>query len=159
MKVLRVCSVVFARFSLSAAFLVSAMTHLFHWQETESILLAVLSEWQNYVSFSENFSYLFGSLTPWTSVILLVGTLLELLGSLLLLLGIREKLGAGLLFFLTALVTVIFHQFWFLDGGAREVQTSLFLKNLAIMGGLMMVILYGAKSSSREESGGPSHFM
>ncbi len=97
MKVIRMCSIVLVRFILSSIFLVSSMMKMFHWQETENLLLTVLSDWQNYMSFSEEFSYFFGALTPWTSVLLLVATMLELGGGLLLLLGIREKLGAGLL--------------------------------------------------------------
>lgn len=157
-KIFRVCAVVLARFVLSSVFLVSALTNMFHWQETEHVLLAVLSDWQNYMSFSDTLSDGFGALTSWTSVLLLAGTLLELGGSLLVLLGVREKLGASLLLLFLIPSTLLFHQFWFLEGGAREVQTDLFLKNLAIMGGLVLTILHGAQASSREERE-PSVFM
>ena len=152
MKVIHSCAVVLVRFILSSVFLASAMTKMFHWQETEHQLLAILSDWQNYMSFYDPVSNLFGSLTPWTSVLVLFGTVLELGGGLLVLLGIREKLGAGLLLFFLIPTTVLFHQFWFLDGGARELQTIMFLKNLAIMGGLIMVLLYGAQADSEEDS-------
>ena len=127
------------------------MMKMFHWQETENLLLTVLSDWQNYMSFSEEFSYFFGALTPWTSVLLLVATMLELGGGLLLLLGIREKLGAGLLLLFLLPATFLFHQFWFIEGGARELQTIMFLKNLAIMGGLIMLMLHGAQASPKDE--------
>lgn len=152
MKVIRMCSVVLVRFILSSVFLASAFTNMLHWQEAEHSLLIILSDWQNYMSFSEEFSCFFGVLTPWTSVLLLISTLFQLGGGLLLLLGIREKLGAGLLFLFLLPATIIFHQFWFIEGGARELQTEIFLKNLAIMGGLIMVMLYGAQASSKEES-------
>ncbi len=151
MKVLRMCSIVLVRFILSSIFLVSSMMKMFHWQETEHMLLGMLSDWQNYVSFSEEFSSFFGALTPWTSVILLVATLMELGGGLLVLLGIREKLGAGLLLLFLLPTTLLFHQFWFIEGGARELQTIMFLKNLAIMGGLIMVMLHGAQASPQDE--------
>lgn len=155
MKVLQICSIVLARFILSSIFLASAMTKIFHWQETEHTLIATLSEWQTYVSFSEGLSNFFGALTPWTSLLLLFGTLLELAGGLLVLLGIREKLGAGLLLLFLIPTTLLYHQFWFIDGGAREIQTVMFLKNLAIMGGLIMVLLHGAQASPKEGGASP----
>jgi putative oxidoreductase len=150
MKMIRVCSVVLVRFILSSVFLASAMTKMFHWQETEHQLLAILSDWQNYMSFYDPIANFFGSLTPWTSLLVLFGTLLELGGGLLVLLGIHEKFGAGLLLFFLVPTTILVHQFWFMDGGARELQTVMFLKNLAIMGGLIMVLLHGAQASSQE---------
>lgn len=151
MNMIRMCSIVLVRFILTSVFLVSSMMKMFHWQETEHVLFAVLSDWQNYVSFSEEFSYFFGILTPWTSVLLLIATLLEFGGGLLVLLGIREKLGAGLLLVFLLPTTLLFHQFWFIEGGARELQTVMFLKNLAIMGGLIMVMLHGAQASPKDE--------
>lgn len=151
MKVIRLCSIVLARFVLSSVFLVSALTSMFRWQETENLLLSTLSDWQDYTSFSEEISYFLGALIPWTSVLLLVGTLLQLGGGLFVLLGIREKLGAGLLLIFLVPTTILLHQFWFIEGSAREMETMLFLKNLAIMGGLIMVVLHGAQASSKEE--------
>ena len=146
------CSIVLVRLLLSSIFIVAALTNMFHWQESEHMLLTVLGDWQNYVSFSEGFSQFFGALTPWTSPLLLAATLLQLLGGLLLLSGIREKLGAGLLILFLIPVTFLLHQFWFLEGEARELQTIMFLKNLAIIGGLIMVVLHGAEASPKEEN-------
>ena len=156
MKVVQMCLVVLARFILSSVFLASAMSKIFHWQETEHTLIAVLSDWQNYVSFSEGFSNFFGALTPWTSLLLLVGILFEMGGGLLVLLGIRERLGAGLLLLFMIPTTILFHQFWFIETGERELQTIMFLKNLAIMGGLIMVLLHGAQANSRDGGSGSS---
>ncbi len=152
MKVFRICSVVVARFFLSFAFLSSALTTMLHWQEAERLLFTVLSDWQNYASFSEPISHFFGVLTPWTSLLLLGGTLLELIGGALVLLGIREKLGASLLLIFLIPTTFLMHQFWFGEDGAREVQGAVFLKNLAIIGGLIMITLHGAQASGKEES-------
>ena len=157
MKVLQLCSVVVARFILSSIFLASGLSKIFHWQETEYSLLATLSDWQNYTSFSENLSQFFGSLTPWTGLLLLLGTLLELVGGLLVLLGIREKLGASLLLFLIP-TTILFHQFWFIEGSGRELQSIMFMKNMAIMGGLILVLLHGAQASSKEGGASSTHF-
>lgn len=155
MKVIRICSIVLARFFLSAIFLISALINMLHWQETEHFLLTILSEWQNYTSFSEPLSHFFGALTPWTSLLLLGGTLLELGGGALLLLGIREKLGAALLLLFLIPTTILMHQFWFTEDGGKDVQAISFLKNMAIIGGLIMVALHGAKASGRDENSSP----
>lgn len=152
MKVVRICSIVLTRVFLSSLFLISALTNMLHWHETEHFLLTILSDWQNYMSFSEPISHFFGALTPWTSVLLLGGTLLELGGGCLVLLGIREKSGAALLLIFLIPTTILMYPFWFIEDGVREGPATLFLKNLAIIGGLIMVALHGAQASGKEES-------
>src|SRR3989344_2055966 len=48
-------------------------------------------------------------------------------------------------------VTIVMHPFWFFDTAARELQTIMFLKNLAILGGLILVCLNGAKAKSSSD--------
>jgi uncharacterized membrane protein YphA (DoxX/SURF4 family) len=48
------------------------------------------------------------------------------------------------------------HQFWFVEGGLRDVQQIMFLKNLAILGGLLMVLVFGAQAQGKEEGFGGS---
>lgn len=150
MKVLKICSVVLARFFLSSIFLASAMSKMFHWQETEHTLLNALCDWQNHMGFSETISNYFGALTPWTSPLLLIATMLELIGGLLILLGIKERLGASLLLVFLLPATLLFHQFWFVEGINQELQAMMFLKNMAVMGGLILMILHGAQAHPRE---------
>lgn len=84
---------------------------------------------------------------PWTPVLLLTATLFELLGGLSVLLGYKEKWGATLLALFLVPTTIIMHQFWFVEGGGRELQMAHFLKNLAILGGLILFIQQGSGQS------------
>ena len=152
MKMVRAAAIVLARFLLSAIFLTAGVNKLFHWHETEKMLMSVLCDWQSYMGFSDTAQECFSILTPWTPFLLIGATLLELVGGLLLLLGVREKLGASLLILFLVPTTVLIHQFWFAEGGLREVQQIMFLKNLAILGGLLMVLLYGAQSPTKKET-------
>jgi putative oxidoreductase len=102
-----------------------------------------LCEWQSNIGFSDNLTDCFATMIPWTPILLLVATLFELLGGLSMLLGYKDKWGATLLVLFLIPTTIIMHQFWFVEGGAREVQLTHFLKNLAIMGGLILFILQG----------------
>lgn len=102
-----------------------------------------LCEWQSNVGFSDSLNDCLAVMIPVTPILLLIATLLELLGSLALLLGFKEKLGAILLILFLIPSTIIMHQFWFVEGGARELQLVNFLKNLAILGGLILFALGG----------------
>jgi uncharacterized membrane protein YphA (DoxX/SURF4 family) len=126
---------------LSAVFLAGAVNKIIHWHESEKTVMNALCDWQAYIGFSESAQSCFSILMPWTPLLLISATLFELVGGLLVLLGVREKLGAFLLILFLIPTTVIMHQFWFIEGSARELQTVMFLKNLAILGGLLMILL------------------
>ena len=73
-------------------------------------------------------------------VLLTVGAIaFELIGAALVLLGYKAKWGALLLILFLIPTTLIFHSN-FADG----MQVTQFLKNLAILGGLLMVIAFGS---------------
>ena len=112
MKMLRASAIVLARFLLSAVFLASAVNKIFHWQEMERLLVNVLCDWQSHLSFSPSAQECFATLTPWAPLLLIVATLLELVGGLLLLLGVKERLGAFLLLLFLVPTTIVMHQFW-----------------------------------------------
>jgi putative oxidoreductase len=69
--------------------------------------------------------------------------LVEATGGLAMLTGLKARWGALALFLFLIPVTMIFHNFWSLGGGERQMQTIHFMKNLAIMGGLLTVAAFG----------------
>lgn len=83
---------------------------------------------------------------------LLVGAaIIEIVGALSLILGWKARWGALLLFLYLIPVTYFFHQFWVVDGLAKEMQMINFFKNLAIMGGLLYVVSAGSGSCATKE--------
>ncbi len=64
-----------------------------------------------------------------------------LLGGLSILLGFRARLGAVLLVAFLIPVTLIFHDFWI-----DKTQMINFMKNTAIMGGVLMVLAYDGRA-------------
>lgn len=75
----------------------------------------------------------------------LVGAIaLNLVGGLSVLLGYRARWGAVLLVAFLVPTTFIFHDFWALEGSAASAQVIQFVKNLSLLGGLLMVIAFGA---------------
>jgi len=144
MKTTRVISVFLARLFLSLIFLIEGFQKLFNWYDTEKSLMDALADWQNYASFSEPLQNFLTVLVPWASLLLVAGVVFELLGSFFLLIAYREKVGVTLLILFLIPTTFLFHSFWFFDGPVRELQMTMFLKNLAILGGLIFVAIHGA---------------
>ncbi|HEY2922284.1 MAG TPA: DoxX family protein [Candidatus Binatia bacterium] len=72
--------------------------------------------------------------------LLLIGAIItELAGGLSVLLGWKARWGALLLFLYLIPTTLIFHNFWAFTGAEMQTQLVNFLKNLSIMGGLLLV--------------------
>ena len=133
------------RLCISGVFLISAGTKIFDWQDTERSLVSLLYDWHSYVSFSVPLQKFFSLIMPWASIILVLTVLIELLGGLLILFGLKPRFGAFLLIIFLIPATIFFHQFWFLEGIRREMQIILFMKNVAILGGMFYVLVFGTK--------------
>ncbi len=73
-----------------------------------------------------------------------VAVLAETLGGLSVLVGFRPRAGASLLLAFLVVVTLTFHNFWTYPPADQQMQSIQFLKNTAIMGGLLMVLALGA---------------
>jgi putative oxidoreductase len=145
-------SIFLARVFLSFIFLAAAFEKIFYWNIAERNLLSALCDWQAYAGHLHTMQECMASLMPWSSVLLVLAIVLELFGSLMVLFGYKEKIGASLLILLLIPATFIFHPFWFMEGHAHEIQTAMFFKNLAILGGLMLITLHGAKTKA-DDSG------
>ncbi len=141
MKVIRLCVNVLGRFFISLVFLAGAVNKILHWNESERSLTNTLCEWQANIGFPDALNDCIAWMIPLSPILLLGATLFELLGGLSVLLGYKEKVGAFLLFVFLLLATVVMHPFWFTEGGVKEVQLVHFLKNLSIMGGLLLFML------------------
>ena len=81
---------------------------------------------------------------PMVSLLLVGAILLEVLGGLSVLVGLKARIGAAALILFLIPATLIFHDFWNLEGMEHNMQRVMFLKNLAIVGGLLLVIGLGA---------------
>jgi len=81
----------------------------------------------------------------WRQDMLLVGAIILLvLGGLMVLIGYRSSFGAILLMLYYIPVTFIVHSFWNDPVKVQRIQAIMFMKNIAIMGGLLMIIVNGS---------------
>jgi len=91
---------------------------------------------------------------PFVSLLLPLAVLFELGGGLSVLLGFKARHGAIALILFLIPVTLVFHDFWAVQGPQRQMQMINFLKNVAIMGGLAYVVAFGAGSLSIDARAG-----
>ncbi len=93
---------------------------------------------------SRTASYMAENGMPAVRVFLAMAILVEIGGGLSVLIGLRARIGAAALALFLISVTLIFHDFWAYQGMEQRLQMTNFLKNLAIMGGLTLVIAHGS---------------
>jgi putative oxidoreductase len=68
----------------------------------------------------------------------------ETLGGLMILVGLKARWGALMLLVFTACTIIFVHHFWDMEGTAAAMNQTQALKNLAIMGGLLLVVACGS---------------
>jgi putative oxidoreductase len=76
---------------------------------------------------------------PLTAVALVGAIVVEILGGLSIILGLWIRAGAAALFLFLIPATLIFHTDF-----SQQTQMIMFLKNLSIMGGLLLVVAFGS---------------
>jgi putative oxidoreductase len=92
---------------------------------------------------------------PMPAVALGIALVIELVGGLAILLGLFTRFTAWILFLYLIPTTLLFHNFWAMQGMDRLDNTIHLQKNLAIMGGLLLLASIGAGSHSIDSSRAP----
>lgn len=131
------------RVCFSLIFLIAGVQKILNWDATEQYLvnqmLDVLSK-SYQQAWAQN---LFDQILPLAPTLLLIGTIAELAGGLLVLLGIQVRLGAFILCIFLIPTTFLFHNFWMFEGSEQQLQMTMFLKNLSIFGGALAFLAFG----------------
>ena len=73
-----------------------------------------------------------------------VAVVVEIAGSAALLAGFQTRVAALVLAAFTLVATVIFHAFWAVPPEQALVQQLMFFKNIAVIGGLLILAAHGA---------------
>jgi putative oxidoreductase len=106
-------------------------------------VIFLLSGYGKLTSFGASAAFLASKHFPLPSAMLVGAIIVELIGGLCLVFGFKARIAAFIMFLYLIPTTLIFHNFWALQGAARGDNQIHFLKNIAIMGGLLMVSAYG----------------
>jgi putative oxidoreductase len=75
----------------------------------------------------------------------------ELVGGLLIAFNIGTRAAAIVLVFFTVLATLYAHDFWNMTGAARDANMVHVLKNLSMIGGLLIFVALGSRSPMQQE--------
>lgn len=86
---------------------------------------------------------------PMTALFLLGAIFVEVVGGLSVLVGYRARIGATALALFMVPTTLIFHTDF-----ANQIQMIMFMKNLSITGGLLMVVAHGSGAVSLDRRTG-----
>ena len=82
---------------------------------------------------------------PLASIAVPLSGVISILGGLSVLLGYRAKLGAWLIALFLVGVTPMLHNFWAVtDPMMRQMQMIMFMKNMSMLGGALLITQFGA---------------
>ena len=86
---------------------------------------------------------------PVSSILVPLSGVVALIGALSILLGYHAKLGAWLIALFLIPVTFSMHKFWPVsDPMIMQMQLAMFMKNLSMLGGALLITQFGAGSLS-----------
>jgi len=103
----------------------------------------VLSGFQKLMGFSGLIAGIAGKGLPLPEVLAVLTVAIELGAGLLLVVGWKARWAALLLFLFTIPITLTFHNFWAMEGVEAAMNKIQFLKNVSIMGGMLLVAAFG----------------
>ena len=111
------------------------------------ILLAVpfvVSGYGKIGAFAATAAVMAGKGLPLPEVLLALAIVIELGGGLALVIGWMTRWAALAIIGFTVVATLVFHNFWAVPAAEAQMQMIQFMKNLAIMGGMLCIVAFGA---------------
>jgi len=113
-------------------------------------VLFVLAGFSKIGGFEGTAAYIASKGLPLSTALAAATIALELIGGVALAVGYKARWAALALAAFTLLASVIFHAYWAMPVDQQRVQQLMFMKNIAIVGGLLMVFAFGAGRYSIE---------
>ena len=110
------------------------------------VLLALMFVWAGYgkiTGYAGTAGWMASAGMPMVGVFLPLAILVELGGGIALIVGWKARWVALLLAAFTVLATLVFHRFWTMTGDAVMTNMLFFYKNVAVIGGMLMVFAFG----------------
>lgn len=111
------------------------------------LLLASLflpAGWSKLTAFAGSVGYTASGGVPMPEVATAVALTIEIVGSLALIFGLGTRWAALALALFTFVASFFFHAYWALPADQQMVPSLLFMKNMAIVGGLLTLAAWGA---------------
>jgi putative oxidoreductase len=99
--------------------------------------IAKLANWKGTVT------YMKSKQLPLTFLLLPMAVLMQLSGGALIALGYYTRIGALILICFTIPAAIKMHNFWNVSGEMRTIEKTLFMKDVAIVGALLILLAFG----------------
>jgi putative oxidoreductase len=107
------------------------------------VWLFLVSGYDKIGGFTGTAGYIASRGLPMPEVLAGAALVLELLGSLLIVVGFKARWAAAALAAFTLVASFVFHNYWTMPEAQQAVQKLMFLKNLSIAGGLLLLVAFG----------------
>lgn len=114
---------------------------------TGRVLVALIFLWSGIGKiggFAGTAGYMASKGLPMAEVLLALTILIEVGGSLMLIVGWKARWAAAVMFLWMIPVTLVFHNFWAVPPAEVMNQQINFMKNLSIMGAMLYILAFGA---------------
>mgnify|MGYP000965434904 FL=1 len=111
-------------------------------------LMFVMAGASKFANLEGTAGYIASGGLPMPAVLAVLTAALELLGGLALALGFQARFAALALAVFTVVASLLFHKFWAVPAEQVMVQQLMFMKNIAVAGGLLFVFSLGAGPAS-----------
>jgi putative oxidoreductase len=141
-KIQKICSFL-GRLFIGFFFLASAVNKIINWSEAQNKFLNIINDWNAYLIKLESAQTAFNVLIPWITPIMILIIATQIIGGLLLMIGIRIKLGALLIVIFLIPMTIMFNAFWITQSLDKATEIYAFLQNIAIIGGVLHILAFG----------------
>jgi len=106
-------------------------------------LIFITSGWGKINNFAGTAGYMANAGVPMAQLLLALTIVIELGGGLMLAVGWKARWAALAFALWLVPVTLVFHAFWSATPDQVQMQTINFMKNVSILGGMLMVFAFG----------------
>jgi putative oxidoreductase len=111
-------------------------------------LMFILGGFSKFAGLEGTAGYIASKGLPLPGVLAFLTAALEVVGGIALAIGFQARIAALALALFTLLASILFHNFWAMPADQAFVQQLMFMKNLAVAGGLLFVFSLGAGPAS-----------
>ena len=115
-------------------------------------LMFVLAGFGKIQGFADTTVLMTGAGLPLVNVLLVLTILVELGGGAAIMVGWKTRPIALAVFLFTGMVTLVFHAFWAAPPDQVMLQQLMFMKNVSVMGGLLMLFAFGPGDYALDDS-------
>ena len=107
-------------------------------------LIFIIAGYGKLTGFEGTVGYIQSVGLPVPQLAAVIAIIVELGGGIMLVIGWKARWAAAALFIFVFLAGILFHAFWSSPADQAMMQQIQFMKNLAIMGGMLYVLVYGS---------------